>query len=149
MSDKPDMDKFKQRILDQVDSASCERLADNFRKQSDKTIPPNLAWKELADTADRRSADLLERETNRRPNMPYHQIGLPSGTILKIPGTNIEAEVFSNRTLSYKGREIAITTLEDELADSGIPHAMTRRKWVVKDSGESVTKLYREKYPKK
>ena len=148
MPDNPDMEKFRQRILDQIDSVSCKRLADNYRKQSDKTIPLDFAWKELADAADRRVANLLERETNKRPDMPYHQLGLPTGTILKIPETDIEAKVFSNRTLSYKGSEIYITPLEAKLIESGMPRKKIVGKWIVKDSGENLGVIYEKKYPK-
>ena len=110
MTEPLDVEKYKKRILDQTESSSCMRLAVNYREQINKTKPPvSFSWKELADLADRRTAELKERETGRRPDLPYHQIGLPTDTVLHIPGTEIEVTVYSNRTILYKGRETYIT----------------------------------------
>ena len=150
MTNPIDKEKYEKRILDQRESTLCKRLAFNYREKINKTDPLNsVIWKELADLADKKVAELEERETGKRPDIPYHQIGLPTGTILHLPGTEIEAKVYSNRTLSYKGREVYITPLKRELIDSGIARSKVANKWEVKDTGENVGDLYNKEFPKK
>jgi hypothetical protein len=150
MAEQLDVEKYKNRILDQKESKSCNRLAVNYREQINKTKQPTSSfWKELADIADLRTEDLRERETGRRPDIPYIQLKLFRGTVLYIPETDIEATVFSNRTLSYKGREVYITPLENELIDSGIPRNKIAGKWTVKETGENLNAIYNKKWPKK
>ena len=149
MTDVINKERYEKRVLNQKESAQCKNLAINYRKKIDKTNPPNsVIWKDLADLADKRTAELQEQESGRSPDIPYHRIGLPTGTILHLPEAGIEAEVYSNRTLRYKGREIHITPLEDELIESGIERKKVKNKWEVKSSGEQLNDVYRKIYPK-
>ena len=66
-----------------------------------------------------------------------------------MPEAGIEVEVYSNRTLRYKGKEVFITPLEDELIESGIERNKVKNKWKVKCSGEQLNDVYRKIYPKK
>jgi len=85
-------------------------------------------------------------KSGRRPDINYHFIGLKNGDKLVIEGIGVEAEVYSERTLSYKGREVYITPLEDELIASGIPRKSIVGKWAVQKTGENLNDLYEISY---
>ena len=53
--------------------------------------------------------------TKRRPDINYLEIGLNLGDVLTHTRTGEKATVFTDRTLMYKGSEVYITPLEQEL----------------------------------
>jgi hypothetical protein len=85
-------------------------------------------------------------KAGRRPDINYHYIGLNNGDKLVLNEIGVEAEVYSDRTLSCKGREIYITPLENELVASGHPRSSVVGKWVVEKSGRLLNDLYEETY---
>jgi hypothetical protein len=85
-------------------------------------------------------------ESGRRPDINYHYIGLKNGDKLVLKDIGVEAEVYSERTISYKGREVYITPLEDELVASGHSRKSVVNKWIVKETGEVLNDLYQAAY---
>lgn len=114
----------------------CLNLAKNAKSKGREDI---------AEAALRRAEEIrIEAaiKSGRRPDINYHYIGLKNGDKLVIEDIGVEVEVYSERTLSYKGREIYITPLEDELIASGIPRKSIVGKWVVQKTGEILNDLY-------
>lgn len=118
----------------------CETLAANAER---------LGKLDFANAAYNRAAELRAEKAiseGRRPDIDYHYLGLVNGDVIELPGIGVSAEVFSNRTLSYKGREVYITPLEEELMESGFSRKQVVGKWVVRKSGKVLNDLYVEKH---
>jgi len=105
---------------------------------------------DLAEAAYYRAARLRaesDLKLGRRPDIDYHLIGLKNRSTLIIKEIGVEAEVYSHRTLYYKGSEIYITPLEEKLVDAGHSRKSVVGRWVVKETGELLSDLYEEKHP--
>ena len=104
---------------------------------------------DLAEAAYLRAARLKatsDLKQGRRPSIDYHLIGLKNGSVLIIEEIGEEAEVYTNRTLLYKGSEIYISPLAEKLIDEGNPRKSVIGQWVVKETGERINDLYKKTY---
>ena len=120
----------------------CEKLAENAKRLGNQNI---------VDEANLRAAQFRKKEYDnggRRPDIDYHIIGLKDGDAIYLPGLDIEATVYSHRTLWYKNREIYITPLEEELISQGHPSRLVRGKWRVRSNDRLINDAYTEIYPK-
>tara|TARA_B100000780_G_C21113015_1_gene449971 strand:- start:210 stop:617 length:408 start_codon:yes stop_codon:yes gene_type:complete len=118
----------------------CLALAKNARRKNRDDI---------ADDANLRAAELRRenfRNGGRRPDIDYHICGLKDGSIIYLPEINIEAKVWSHRTLFFEGSEIYITPLEAKLMEKGFPRKKIANRWRSKDTGELVNDLYNKAY---
>jgi len=107
---------------------------------------------DLAEAAHYRAAELraeADIKAGRRPDIDYHYIGLRNGDKIILNSIGVEAEVFSHRTLIYKGREVYITPLEAELLKDGHPRKSVVAKWTVEQTGELLDDLYEKTYGKR
>lgn len=118
----------------------CENLARNAKQKGRD---------DLVEAALRRAEEIRIEQAvgaGRRPDINYLYLGLRIGDKLVLPEIEVEAEVFSDRMLAYKGSAIHISPLEDELIAAGHPRRAVANKWVVKDTGESLSDLYERIY---
>lgn len=132
------MDIKKIKLINTV--KECLNLAKNAR---------NKGREDIAVAAEHRAEEIrIEAaiKDGRRPDINYHFIGLKNGDKLVIEDIGVEAEVYTDRTLSYKGREVYITPLEDDLIAAGYPRKSIVAKWVVQKTGELLNDLYEAAY---
>ena len=118
----------------------CLNLADNARKKGRPDI---------ADQANMRAAEIRRdgcRDGGRRPDIDYHICGLKDGDVIYLPELDIDARVYSHRTLLFEGSEIYITPLETKLIDRGLPRSKIANRWRSKESGELVNDMYNKAY---
>lgn len=118
----------------------CLNLAENARKKGRD---------DLADAALYRAEEIRieqAKKTGRRPDINYHFIGLNNGDKLIIEDIGVEAEVYSERTLLYKGREVYLTPLREELIKMGYPSDAIKSKWIVAKNGTNLKDLYEAVY---
>ena len=120
----------------------CLVLADNARKKGRIDI---------VDEANLRASQLRQQEyhdTGRRPDIDYHACGLKTGEIIYLPDSDVEAEVYTHRTLLFEGEENYITTIEKELISRGLARINVAAKWRIKKTGELLNDAYERAYPK-
>ena len=90
--------------VDKINQMNSEEKCMRLAKNAEERGRPDLA------EAARNRAARLRAESNlkqgRRPNIDYHLIGLKNGSKLIIEAIGVEAQVYSHRTLFYKGSEI-------------------------------------------
>lgn len=104
---------------------------------------------DLADMARYRAAELraeADLKAGRRPDIDYHFMGLKNGEKLLLTEIGEEAEVFTHRTLLYKGSEIYITPLEEYLMKAGHPRKLVVGRWEIESTGENLGDLYISTY---
>ena len=130
-------------ILDKCKTEQdCLTLAKNARAKNRQDI---------VDAANLKAALIRQeayKKTGRRPDIDYHACGLKDGELIYLPDLNIEAEVFTHRTLFFEGTEIYITPLEKKLIDKGYPRKQIVNKWRNKQTNELVNDAYNKVYPK-
>ena len=120
----------------------CLVLAENAKKK-DRI--------DIVDEANLRAVQLRQvdyRDTGRRPDIDYHACGLKSGEMIYLPDVNVEAEVYSHRTLLFEGVETYITTIEKELISRGLARIKVVTKWRIKKTDELLNDAYESAYPK-
>jgi len=128
------------RIKEHFTIEQCMQLAINAEARGD----PNLAEEARYRAAQLRvQADI---KADRRPDIDYHYLGLKNGDKLLLREIGEEAEVFTHRTLLYKGSEIYITPLEEKLMEAGHPRKSVVSRWEVERTGENLGDLYKLKY---
>lgn len=92
------------------------------------------------------------RKSNRRPDLNYFEMGLKKGEVLKHMKSGQNATVFTDRTLSYNGREVYITPLQAELTEKYCPQGSgshPTHHWEL-ENGTVLNDLYVKTYgPKK
>ena len=118
----------------------CLALAKNARRKNRDDI---------ADDANLRAAELRRenfRNGGRRPDIDYYICGLKDGSIIYLPEINIEAKVWSHRTLFFEGSEIYITPLEAKLMERGFPRKKIANRWRSKDTDELINDSYNKAY---
>jgi hypothetical protein len=129
-----------ERIKEHYTAEECLQLAKNAEARG---------IDDLAEQARYRAAQLraeADIKAGRRPDIDYHYLGLKNGDKLLLRDIGEEAEVFSHRTLLYKGGEIYITPLEEKLMKSGYPRSSVVARWEVERTGENLSDLYELKY---
>ena len=128
------------RIKDHYTAEECMQLAKNADARG---------FSDLAEQARRRAAQLraeADIKAGRRPDIDYHFIGLRNGDKLLLREIGEEAEVFTHRTLLYKGSEVYITPLEEKLMKAGHPRRLVVACWEVERTGENLGDLYELAY---
>ena len=128
------------RIKDHYTAEECLQLAINAEARG---------FDDLAEKARYRAAELraeADIKAGRRPDIDYHYLGLKNGDKLILRDIGEEAEVFTHRTLLYKGSEIYITPLEEKLMKAGNPRKLVVGRWEVERTGENLGYLYDLKY---
>jgi len=133
------IEKYEERIGRCKTFRDCEILSKNFRDRG---------FLDLADRADKQTANLRYSQLSRRPPIDYHLIGLRTGTELKLPALNIVAKVADYRHLLYKGEYRSFTSISDELKLAGVRDKDTKN-WIVTGTLEKVNDLYNKAWPKK
>jgi len=137
-----DLRKMEEWIAGCKTSEKCEGYSKKLKEEG---------FQELADKANLRAAQLRKQEYDnggRRPDIDYHIIGLKDGDVIYLPELDIEATVYSHRTLWYKNREIYITPLEEELISQDHPSRLIRHKWRMRSNDRLINDAYTEIYPK-
>ena len=83
-------------------------------------------------------------------NNPISKIELvKNDDAIYLPNVDIEASVFSHRTLLFKGSEIYITPLEESLINKGgLKRNQVVGKWRCKKTDELIDDMYRRIYPR-
>jgi hypothetical protein len=128
------------RIKAHFTAEECMQLAKNAEDRGNS---------DLADKARYRAAELraeADIKAGRRPDIDYHFMGLKNGEKLLIREIGEEAEVFTHRTLLYKGSEIYITPLEEYLIKAGHPRKLVVGRWEVESTGGNLGDLYISTY---
>lgn len=133
------LEKYEARIAGCKTFQRCGVLAKNLR---------DGGFLDLADRADKQTANLRYSQLSRRPPIDYHLIGLRTGTELKLPALNIVAKVADYRHLLYKGEYRSFTSISDELKLAGARDKDTKN-WIVTGTLEKVNDLYNKAWPKK
>ena len=133
------MDKYLDRCKTEQD---CLNLAKNARERNRNDI---------ADAANLKASLIRQEEfkkTGRRPDIDYHACGLKDGDLIYLPDLNIDAKVYTHRTLLFEGAEIYITPLEEKLLDRGFTRKQVVAKWRIKKTDELLNDAYNKAYPK-
>jgi hypothetical protein len=128
------------RIKAHFTAEECMQLAKNAEDRGNS---------DLADKARHRAAELraeADIKAGRRPDLDYHFMGLKNGEKLLLIEIGEEAEVFTHRTLLYKGSEIYITPLEEDLIKAGHPRKLVVGRWEVESTGVNLGDLYISTY---
>lgn len=85
----------------------------------------------------------MNNSQTRRPNMDFHQMGIPNGSILKFRGTNITVQVISSRKVRFMGEDMSLTRATKNILK--IEHApATRYNWSYKD--RPLNDIYNQTY---
>jgi hypothetical protein len=126
-----------------TDLEKCEKMANNIRKQRGEGSELYLHATKRIIQLRKNDAELSER----RPDIDYHILGLKNGDEIYLPETDVVASIFSHRTLSYKGREVYISALEDELIEH-LPRRLVVAKWRTRNTNENLNDLYNKAFPK-
>lgn len=130
-----------------IKKLKTEKECLNFARNAEER-----GMRDLVDEANLR-ASLIRREDyksrGRRPDIDYHIIGLKNDDAIYLPNVDIEASVFSHRTLLFKGSEIYITPLEESLINKGgLKRNQVVGKWRCKKTDELIDDMYRRIYPR-
>jgi len=136
-----DFEKLEKFIASCKTSKECEAYSKKLKK---------AGFEEAADMANLRAAQLRKQEYDnggRRPDIDYHIIGLKDGDVIYLPELDIEATVYSHRTLWYENREIYVTPLQEKLISSGCPSRLVRGKWRMRSNDRLINDAYMEIYP--
>jgi len=142
MTTPANIKKIEGYIANLKTSEECEAYSKKLKENR---------YEKLGDKANFRAAQLRKQEYDnggRRPDIDYHIIGLKDGDAIYLPELDIEATVYSHRTLWYKNREIYITPLEEELISQGHPGRLVRGKWRMRSNDRLIDDAYTEIYPK-
>lgn len=133
-------------IIEKIRKINSEKECLNLAKNAEDRGRTNVA-----EAARFRAAELraeADSKAGRRPDIDYNFIGLKNGQKIVLSSIGEAAEIYSHRTLLYKGREIYITPLEEELLAAGHPRKSISGKWVVEETGKLLSELYEERYGK-
>ena len=130
-----------------IEKLKTEKECINFAKNA-----AERGMKNLVDESNLK-ASLIRQEVykrgGRRPDIDYHIIGLKNDDIIYLPDTDIEASVFSHRTLLFQGSEEYITNIEKDLIEKkGFKRKQVISKWRCKKTDELINDMYLKIYPK-
>lgn len=96
-----------------------------------------------ADKVDSDSKEGTNRLKSRKPNLNFHQMGIPVGSMLRFTNEDVTVEVVSDRRVKYQENEYSLTAITKDLL--GVDHAIRPvRYWNYQ--GKSLLEIYRDTY---
>ena len=139
------MEKYKERIANINTREGIDAFIVNARRLGeDKALTMAYA----------RRAELFRDDyeaTGRRPDINYLEIGLHEGDAITHMRTGEKATIRTDRTLTFRGFEEYITTIESTLFaevdrdDSPASNQYSKTTWMA-DSGKTLDELYLKTY---
>ena len=101
--------------------------------------------KKEAGSVDAESQTGAQRLKSRRPNLDFHEMGIPPGTELKFTLDDESVEVVDNRRIKYHGEDFSLTAITRRLEKNlGASRRNPTRRWT--HNGRSLKEIYDETY---
>ena len=142
--------KYKGRLLQEIYDETYESLIDPFQVEA-----PLKAWpgedvtpqvnKEAEKELNAGDREAVKRYKGRRPNLNFHEMGMPDGTVLVSAKTGKKATVTGERKVSFSGEEMT-PAKATRLALGLDPSASIRPALHWKYKGRLLKEIYDETY---